>query len=189
VALERIFLDLMTPVARRLGEAWEADRCDFSTVTLGLLRLQHMVRDYGAAFLPEGRPRAERQRILLANPPGEQHTFGRDMLAGFFRHAGWTVWDPAPRSAKEFATLVRQEPFQVIGISAASDSRLEAIADCIRTVRRSVVNGGVGVMVGGPVFAAHPEYVALVGADATAADGRQAILQAERLLAVLAQRD
>ena len=39
-------------------------------------------------------------------------------------------------------------------------------------------------MVGGPVFIAIPEFVALVGADATAIDGQQAALQAERMLSL-----
>jgi hypothetical protein len=44
-------------------------------------------------------------------------------------------------------------------------------------------------MVGGPAFNDHPELVALVGADATAVDGRQAALQAEALLAMRATSD
>lgn len=189
LSLERIFLDLLAPAARRLGAAWEEDRCDFSTVTIGLMRLQHMVRDHIPEFVPPIRDTAGARRILLANPPGEQHTFGRDMLAGFFRKAGWAVRDPAPHGRREFAEAVRREAFEVIGLSAGSSGRLDAIADCIRTVRRSALNAHAGIMVGGPLFIAHPEYVALVGADATAADGRQAVLQADRLVALLARRD
>jgi methylmalonyl-CoA mutase cobalamin-binding subunit len=189
VPLERICLEWLAPAARRLGEAWEEDRCDFATVTLALLRLQQMVRDFGPDFTRDVRPQARRRRILLANPPGEQHSFGRDMLAGFFRHAGWDVWDPPPRNAIEFAALVRRESFQVIGISAASEGRLEAVAACIRTVRQSPRNRGAGIMVGGPIFISNPEYVALVGADATAADGQQATLQAERLISLMTHWD
>jgi methanogenic corrinoid protein MtbC1 len=43
----------------------------------------------------------------------------------------------------------------------------------------------VAVMVGGPVMVANPEAAGLVGADATAADGRYAVLQAERLFDAL----
>ncbi|MFC7472777.1 B12-binding domain-containing protein [Dankookia sp. GCM10030260] len=189
VTLPHIYLDLLAPAARWLGAAWESDRCDFSTVTLGLMRLQHMVRDYDDSLTRDVRPQSRIRRALLVTAPGEQHSFGRDMLAGFFRHAGWDVWDPAPRGATEFATLLRRESFQVIGISAASEDRLDAVAACIRVVRKSVRNRGAGVMVGGPAFIAHPEYVALVGADATAADGQQATLQAERMLSLMAHWD
>jgi methanogenic corrinoid protein MtbC1 len=43
-------------------------------------------------------------------------------------------------------------------------------------------------MVGGPVFLDRPELAALVGADASAVDARQAALQAESLLALAARR-
>ncbi|MDO9707452.1 cobalamin B12-binding domain-containing protein [Paracraurococcus lichenis] len=189
VPIGRIFLDLLAPAARALGRAWEEDRCDFGTVTLGLLRLQHTLRDGMAEFLQEVRPPAQPRRILLVLPPGEQHSFGRDMLAGFFRRAGWSVWDPPPRSSRDFAGLVRRQRFEVIGISASTTARLDAIAGWIRTVRRSLLNGDAGIMVGGPLFAGQPEHVALVGADATASDGNHAILQAERLLSLLTRRD
>jgi methanogenic corrinoid protein MtbC1 len=45
----------------------------------------------------------------------------------------------------------------------------------------------VRIMVGGHLFAGNPDWVALVGADATATDGRDAILQAERLLELMSQ--
>jgi methylmalonyl-CoA mutase cobalamin-binding subunit len=189
VTLPRLYLDLLAPAALWLGQAWTDDRADFSTVTLGLMRLQHLVRDYDDAFTRDVRPQSRTRRILLMNPPGEQHSFGRDMLAAFFRRAGWDVWDPPPRAEGEFARLMRRESFQVIGISAAAEERLDAVAACIRLVRKSVRNRGAGVMVGGPVFNANPEYVALVGADATATDGEQATLQAERMLSLMAHWD
>ena len=51
------------------------------------------------------------------------------------------------------------------------------------------LNRAVGVMVGGIPFSAHPERVALVGADTTAIDGRDAVMQAERLIQLLGQRN
>jgi hypothetical protein len=55
----------------------------------------------------------------------------------------------------------------------------------IRDVRRASRNSGLGILVGGPMFIERPDLVGLVGADATAADGRQATLQAETMLALL----
>ena len=58
----------------------------------------------------------------------------------------------------------------------------------IRAIRRSSLNRNIGVLVGGPIFVAHPELVARVGADATAIDGGQAALQAENLLTLFPGR-
>ena len=38
VPVESIFMDLLAPVARHLGEMWERDLCTFSEVTVGLGR-------------------------------------------------------------------------------------------------------------------------------------------------------
>jgi hypothetical protein len=55
-------------------------------------------------------------------------------------------------------------------------------------MRRASRNPALGVLVGGRVFVERPELVALVGADATASDARQAALQAESLRRLMAGR-
>jgi hypothetical protein len=42
---ERICLDLLAPVARRLGKLWEQDVCDFKEFTLGLERLHRVLQE------------------------------------------------------------------------------------------------------------------------------------------------
>jgi hypothetical protein len=46
---ERICVDLLAPTARRLGELWEQDACDFAQLTAGLRRLQSLLRQVGTA--------------------------------------------------------------------------------------------------------------------------------------------
>jgi len=43
--VERICLDLLAPVARRLGKLWEQDVCDFAELTVGLERLHLVLRE------------------------------------------------------------------------------------------------------------------------------------------------
>ena len=50
LGLECIYLELLAPAARHLGELWEADLCDFTQVTLGLWRLQQVMYDLSPAF-------------------------------------------------------------------------------------------------------------------------------------------
>ncbi len=84
--------------------------------------------------------------------------------------------------------LVRSEWFAVVGLSVASETRIDALANGIRALRRASRNRAIGVLVGGPLFLAHPELVGHVGADATALDGGQAPDQAQNVLALLARR-
>jgi hypothetical protein len=46
--LERICLDLLAPAARRLGELWARDACDFAELTTGLTRLHAVLREVSA---------------------------------------------------------------------------------------------------------------------------------------------
>lgn len=182
---ESLCLDLLAPTARHLGELWEQDLCDFTEVTVGLWRLQQVLRDLSPSFRGELARRTEGPRALLVPVVGEQHTFGLAMVVDFFRSARWNVWSGAVKSNADLAGLVRRESFAIVGFSVACGDRLEAVAACIRAVRRASCNRAIGIMVGGPMFIAHPEFAALVGADATAVDGRQAVLQAEALLTLL----
>ena len=45
-----LYLGVITQAARRLGELWEDDRCDFTQVTISLGRLQQVVRALSPAF-------------------------------------------------------------------------------------------------------------------------------------------
>jgi len=42
---ERICMDLLAPVARRLGKLWEQDVCDFTEFTQGLERLHRVLQE------------------------------------------------------------------------------------------------------------------------------------------------
>jgi methanogenic corrinoid protein MtbC1 len=182
VSVESLYLDLLAPAARHLGALWEDDRCHFADVTVGLGRLQQIMRSLSAAFGTDIDPPAGGRRALLMPAPGEQHTFGLSMVAEFFARAGWEVvgvMDPMSASLQDRVT---NEWFDLVGISAGSTTRLDTLIACIAAVRRHSHNRAVAVMVGGPLFALHPELIARVDADGAATDGRQAPMLAERLL-------
>jgi methanogenic corrinoid protein MtbC1 len=182
IPVETIYLDLLAPVARYLGELWEQDLCDFTEVTLGLGRLQQVLRELSPAFGNSVDHPTNGRRILLLPCPGEQHTFGLVMVSEFFRRAGWDVAGGPWEAGADPVTMVRREWFDVVGFSMASDLHLPELGDCIASVRKAAINPHVGIMVGGPVFAMHPEYVAQVQADSACGDGRQAPVLAEQLV-------
>jgi methanogenic corrinoid protein MtbC1 len=187
VSLPRIYLELLAPTARLLGQMWSEDRCDFTSVTIGLCCLQQLVLENSHAFEPRrGRPGSIR-RILLAAVPGEQHSLGLLIVGEFFRRQGWEVISGTGASAREIVATTRKQWFSMVGFSLTCESRIESLAALIHDIRRATRNPSLGVMVGGLPFAERPELAALVGADATAMDGQQAVLKAETLLALLTQ--
>lgn len=189
LTVERVFLELFTPTARRLGTMWEDDTADFATVTVGLGRLQRLLRELSQAFGSEVEHPQNGRRVVLCQPDDEQHSFGLAMVAEFFRREGWEVRGGPAGSGVDPVALVRREWFDAIGISVGSERRLDWAASRIAAVRRASRHAGIVVIVGGPIFSLHPEWVDRVGADAAPADGAVAPSIAETILARRASRE
>jgi methanogenic corrinoid protein MtbC1 len=181
-SVEALYLDLFAPAARLLGEMWSDDLCDFSTVTVALGRLQRLLRELSPAFGTEIEYPANGRRALFAQAADEQHSFGLSMVAEFFRREGWDVFGVIGGAIDDPVVRVRKEWADVVGLSIGSERRLDWLRRCIADVRAASRNPGVVVMVGGPIFTLHPDWVASVGADATARDARDAPRVATRML-------
>jgi len=181
-AAESLYLDLLAPAARRLGEMWDNDLCDFTEVTIGLWRLQNTMRELSPSFQRSPDIRSDGPRVLLVPLPGETCTFGLSMVYEFFHRAGWNAWTGPVAGSSDLRAMVRREWVEVIGFSLACDEKLDVVRAEIRSVRRASQNPALGVLVGGPGFTANPLLAAQVGADGTAIDGRQAVLQAQALV-------
>lgn len=181
ISVETIYTDLLAPVARYLGELWEDDLCDFTQVTVGLGRLQQVLRELSPAF-GQSNASTSGNRVLLLPGPGEQHTFGLVMVAEFFRRAGWDVGGGAWEAGADPVVMVQREWFDVVGFSLGNVGQLDDLAACIKSVRGAALNKSICVIVGGPLFLANPEYVAYVNADAASTDGAQAPELAARLV-------
>jgi MerR family transcriptional regulator, light-induced transcriptional regulator len=184
-SLDGLCLNLLAPAARRLGDLWEDDIVDFTEVTIALGRLQGVLRGLSASMqLPRSVAGAGR-KALFVSVPGEQHTFGLAMVCDFFRISGWAVWSESLEHTKASAlvSLIHDQHFDVVGFAIGNDKSITALAELIRNVRQSSMNRQVGILVGGPLLVARPQIATLVGADATGADARQAMLEAEKLLA------
>lgn len=181
--LETLYLELLAPAARHLGELWQQDLCDFVDVTMALGRVQHVIREFSPVFREAPTARTDTRRILLVPAPGEQHSMGLMMVKEFFIRSGWHVVGGPGVPSEDVAALMATEWFDCVGISAGGDCRLEGLAAWIADLRSTAKNRSVSVMLGGPHFVSHPELAALLGADATAADAREAVRQAEILAA------
>jgi MerR family transcriptional regulator, light-induced transcriptional regulator len=180
--VERLYLGLISSVARHLGDLWLADVCSFTDVTLGLWRLHQLARTLSPIFQQDVSARLPRYQALLVPLPGEQHTFGLYLLAEFFRRAGWGVYSMPLKTAHDVVAIVRCEWFAVVGLSLSCENRLEELAKQIRIIRRASCNHGICVMVGGGIFVEHPEFVSQVGADLMAVDGREAPAKAQNFV-------
>jgi methanogenic corrinoid protein MtbC1 len=182
LAVDGVFLDLFAPAARHLGELWETDRCDFSTVTICLGRLQRLLREWSPSFGNEVEHPANGRRILLAQHPDEQHSFGLSMVAEFFRREGWEVLGGVGGAVPDPSAQVSREWFDAVGFSIGSETRIDWLRERITRLRKATRNRSVVVLVGGPLFVMQPAWAQSVGADASGHEGGKAPKLAEDLL-------
>ncbi|MCJ2034271.1 B12-binding domain-containing protein [Methylobacterium sp. J-068] len=182
LATDSLLLDLLAPTARHLGTLWEEDLCDFVEVTRAMGRLQRIMREVVHRFGVEPVEPREGRRILLLPCPGEAHSFGLTVVERFFREAGWDVTCTASEPSHDTLARVRNDWFDVVGLSLACDVLMSRMTETVAALRRDSRNPALRVMVGGPAFTANPEGCRQVGADAAASDARQALCIAESLL-------
>ena len=178
-SVEDVCLQLLQPAARHLGALWDADVCSFVDVTLALGTLQRLLRDLSPAFQKQARRLDAGRQALLVPLPGDHHTFGLSMVGEFLRRSAWSVCTVPFDCRDDLGRVTRDTWCTVVGFSLGSENRLDELAAAIEAVRRHSCNRSIGVLVGGPVFAERPDYVARVGADAMGLDARQAVFQAE----------
>ncbi len=185
LGIETIYMDLLIPAARRLGDYWDKDLASFTDVTIGLGRLQQVVRALGCKTTDlwgrqtsgDGPPE---RSALFAPAPGEQHTFGLFIIEDVFRRAGWRTWMEMAAADEDVLDTVRCHWFDVVGLSLSGATHIEKVKSVVKSVRAASRNPDLFVLVGGRLFIESPEYVAIVGADATAANGADAFQLADK---------
>lgn len=182
MTVEAVFLHLLTPTARHLGAMWEADTTDFANVTLGVSRMQRILRKLGESFLTEQDRETGGESALLTVIPGEQHSFGLSIVAEFFRRSGWNLCTGPFLSHRELTSLLQNQWFDIVGFSVCSDRRLNELRKDIDDIRRDSRNRHVGIMLGGPMLISHPELVTSLGADMMSIDAATAPQQARNLI-------
>jgi MerR family transcriptional regulator, light-induced transcriptional regulator len=188
VAVETILVDLLTPVARGLGEQWENDEIDFIDVTMGLWRLQEVVHDLAARVPGAGETPANNRRALFTIVPGDQHSFGTVLIDECFRRRGWDTMCVTSANQSQLVDLVGERWFEVIGLTVSCDAHINELPRLIEALRKASRNPHVGVLVGGRVFLNNSDLALRMGADATAQDARTAVDRAEQLVEDIAGR-
>lgn len=179
LSMDALFVELLEPTARYLGEMWDQDKCDFIDVTIGVGRLQQLLAFFNDNHAVPALD--ERRHVLMAMTPGNQHSFGVAIVERFLRAGGWHVQTELSGTADDIAATVHQRWFAVAGLTIGSERQIESLKSTIALLRAQSHNPAIGIMVGGPVFTADPTLAKEVGADATAPNAPTAVLVAQKL--------
>jgi methanogenic corrinoid protein MtbC1 len=177
-ALEDIYLLLLTPVARKLGEMWEEDESSFTEVTIALWRIKQLMYDLSPIFQQYAEQGKTGSSIMLVPLPGSQHNLGLFMVSEFFAKAGWRIWGELAASEEEIVAMAANEWFDIVGLSASVREQFPQLKELIQRIKAKSKNPNVGVIIGSPVFNQSPELVDDIGADMVGMDAADALEKA-----------
>ena len=174
----QLLLELLGPCAALMGSWWCSDVFDFADVTIGMCRLQQALHEH--VFQARPAVRSGAPRILLAAPPGSQHTFGAAIAAECFAHAGWDAQYESGLDWDAMGALLHREFFDVMALSLACDAQVESVSSGIVKLRQQSCNPAIAMMVGGPLALANDDLAMRCGADGMAVSACAAVEWAQR---------
>ena len=186
-SVETLYVELLAPAARRLGEFWEEDSADFVDVTMGLWRIQEILRELTLRIPPQPRPGHGQRSALFSPMPGEQHSFGTLMIAECFQRAGWETDALIEPTQSELIGKCAKMHYDLIGLTVSCDCSTASLVNLVKTIRVVSCNPKARIVVGGRVINEQPDLVAQCGADATAVDATSAVVLADRLVPIKAR--
>lgn len=156
-------------VARRLGTAWEDDQLSFAGVTMGVARLQAILRELGAAWSADALGQTDGPTVLVLLPQGEQHSLGTMVLAGRLRRMGVSVSLQIAPELSQLSKFVADRSFDGAMISVTCQSRLETCRKLIKSLK-DATRGRLMVAIGGAILDEAEDVVRLTGADVVTND-------------------
>ncbi|MEM6463720.1 MAG: hypothetical protein AAF724_17575 [Pseudomonadota bacterium] len=157
--------ELIAAVAKRLGEAWCNDECDFSNVTIAMTRLQtalHRLLRNRTKVTPL---QTDAYSVLLTLPPGEQHTLGLAITQHAFSASGWATELLHPRSLDSIIQymdeqLIGETRFDLICVSWSNGDLRDRFVHMVETIRGHfgdscpvIIAGGHSADVNAPLLA------------------------------------
>lgn len=178
--LDCIYLDVVAPALRSIGQGWAAGELDVATEHQATAIAVRIVGRLGLRFARRGRTRGT---VVLGSPAGERHALPISLVADMVRAAGFEVVElgcDVPPEA--FATACeRAGRLRAIGISVTvGGARGEDKARRLIHVLRATLEHPVPIVLGGGGIA-DERHARRVGADRFAADGRQFVELLERI--------
>jgi methanogenic corrinoid protein MtbC1 len=160
-SVENVLVELLAPAARRMGELWDTDECDFVEVTVVCNRLQRAIRRLASQFRQSSS--GQGISVLVTALPHAQHTLGVLMVAETFSRAGYEVslGDPFVPGVDPFG-------FDFIALSVTRSEEAAAAEVTVRRFRE--LSPDARIIVGGAAFREDPSLIRRVGADGWAED-------------------
>ena len=167
--------DLYIPeAARRMGEAWADDEMPWLDVSIGVGRLQSLLREIGTAWSADQAGDTGHGTILLIVPDREQHTLGPMVAMSQMRRYGVSVCLRIAPPFSELRNLMATRRFDGTMISVSTMDKLESVGKTVQFLK-GIITKPCPIIVGGALLLKGVDAVALTGADFSSNDINQAL--------------
>lgn len=174
IGTRRIYILLMLPVIRKVGQAWADDTASFEQTSLAfslLHRLLDRLVQATAQASGEAGTRidlsliAAEQPIMVAVAPGDSHSFGAMILTQELRLRGWAVTFFDHRQTDAAIATLSQQAFDTLAISVSCDESLAGLADFVTTCRMANRAPKLEILIGGAAIQAPFDQYGFLQAD------------------------
>lgn len=161
-------------VARRLGAAWCEDGLSFAEVTIGVARLQGLLREIGPDWFSEAHVEPDAPGVLVIVLDDEFHTLGAMVMCAQLGRMGLSVRLLMGRNETDVADVVTAGQFDAVFISASQGNRLETLRKLVEKIRSAALRS-TPVVLGGSIVTRVTDIKTRTGADHATTDAREAL--------------
>ncbi len=173
MSLEEVYLDLLGPALKSIGDRWESTEITVADEHLASAIAVRLVGQLGPRFARRGRKRGT---IVVAAPAGDTHSLPVALFADLLRGRGFRVLDlggdvPSDSLA---STVAGTDNLLAVCLGCTTLGNDASVTEAIDAVRRA---SDVAVLAGGQAIA-DPDRARALGAD----DGGMPTLEAIALL-------
>ncbi len=185
VSFEDVTDHYIPAVARELGDMWCEDLLGFASVTIGVARLQGLMRCIDPCLTGERAADADAAAVAVIVAADVFHTLGAIVLVAQLRRIGLAVTPLIGLGIDEIGPALRKARYDAVLISASCGESLETLRKMVEQVKNST-GTPPPVVIGGTVLETDGgggmEIAALTGADHVTSDLYEALSKCGLLL-------
>ena len=147
-----------------MGNAWLEDQMSWLDVSIGVARMQSLLREIGTAWVADQAGDTGHGSVLLILPDREQHTLGPMVAIGQMRRYGVSVCLRIAPTPNELRSLMAARQFDGVMISVATKDKLDQVAKTVQFLRTVMIRPAP-IVVGGAVMFKVADPASCAGAD------------------------
>ena len=169
----------LIPALDRVGEDYERGKVFLPQLLSAAQAAQAVFEVIRTSIAAKGGAPVKKGKLVVATVQGDIHDIGKNIVKTVLENYGYEVLDLGRDVPPETVLqTVREQGVRLVGLSALMTTTLPAMEKTVRLL--GTLEQPPTVFVGGAVVT--PEYAAQVGADHYAADARQSVEIARKVL-------